>query len=334
MRIRLQIAEVLDPLGAGVHARGKASPLPSVRNCCRQHKSQDGRRSRILGCSERCYRYSRSMARSETSTPRIVFAGAFEGDGNYPDHRHEHAWELIYLREGSITERSGKDSFEMGPGSFVVHPPGTIHGDSAGAKYLLYHVLVTAEQPLKWPRTGYDPQGGAVNSLLDMVVREWYSNGVHREAFLRHSASLLDILMKRCALQAEESQDVRNVVTAVCGYFRREFFRSINLDDLAQSQGISRSTLYSYFHRVLGKTPLEVLDSIRVRNAVYLLKHSQLSVAEIARGSGYCSSSHLGRKLQIAYGMTPRQVRASCVEAEPKPDHGKGKGVSGTIRSD
>jgi len=257
------------------------------------------------------------MSRNDLSVPKIVFAGGFEGYGNYPDHRHEHAWELIYLHEGTITERAGKDSVEMGPGMFVVHPPGTVHGDSAGERYFLYHVLVTSEQPLKWPRSGYDPEGAPIHALLGMVVREWYSNGVHREAFLRHCAFLLDILMKRCAVQAEESQDVRNVVTAVCGIFRREFHLSINLDDVARSQGISRSTLYAYFHRVLARTPLEVLDGVRLKHAVYLLKHSQLSVAEVAKGAGYCSSSHLGRKLRVAYGMTPRKIRSSCVEAEP-----------------
>lgn len=257
------------------------------------------------------------MSRNDAPVPKIVFAGGFEGEGDYPDHRHEHAWELLYLREGTVSERSGKDSIEMSPGMFIVQPPGTLHGDSAGARYFLYHVLVTSDQPLGWPRFGRDLEGGPILSLLDMIVREWYSNGVHREAFLRHCASLLDILMRRCAVQTEEIQVARNVVTAVCGFFRREFSHPIEINDIARDNGVSRSTLYAYFHRVLGRTPLEVLDVIRLKNAVYLLKHSQISVEQIAKGSGYYSSSHLARKLRSAYGMTARQIRSSYVEAEP-----------------
>lgn len=49
------------------------------------------------------------MSRSEAHAPRIVFAGGFLGEGDYPDHRHERAWELVYLREGSVTKKSGNE---------------------------------------------------------------------------------------------------------------------------------------------------------------------------------------------------------------------------------
>ncbi len=100
-----------------------------------------------------------------------------------------------------------------------------------------------------------------------------------------------------------------NVVSATRGLFRREFCNPIDLRAVASDLNISRSTLYAYFDQTLGRTPQEVLDEIRIRHAVYLLKHSELPVEEVARGSGYCSASHLGRKLRRAYGMTARQIR-------------------------
>lgn len=262
------------------------------------------------------------MSRNDVPTPKIVFAGGFEGEGVYPDHRHEHAWELIYLREGALKERSGKDSLEMRPGMFVVHPPGTIHGDSASDRYFLYHILVTADGPLGWPRSGNDLEGSPLHALLGMIVQEWYSNGVHREAFLRHCVSLLDILMRRCAVQTEESLVARNVVAEVCGQFRREFWNSIDIGEAASRQGISRSTLYAYFRRVLRRTPQDVLDGIRLKNAVYLLRHSNVSVEEIAKGSGYCSASHLGRKLRDSYGLTARQIRKAQLYGLPETAKG------------
>ena len=251
------------------------------------------------------------MSRRGAPSLKIVYAGGYQGFGDNADHRHEHAWELIYLREGSIVERIGKEGVEMRPGNFMVHPPGSVHGDSAEGEYSLFHVLVTPDLPLDWPRFGSDPDGEPVRALLDMVVREWYSNGPHREAFLRHSASLLDILMKRLAIQAEESEVARNTVAAACGRFRREFYNSISMQDVARDLQISRSTLYAYFHQVLGRTPQDVLDEIRLKHAVYLLKHSEVPVEEVAKGSGYCSSSHLGRKLRHTYQMSASQLRAS-----------------------
>lgn len=245
-------------------------------------------------------------------TPRIVYAGGHEGLGDNSDHRHEHAWELIYLCEGLVTERLGENTLDMRPGMFVVHAPGAVHGDSASDRYFLYHVLVTLDEPLDWPRSGCDLEGAPIRAVLEMVVREWYSNGAQREAFIRNCASLLDILMKRCAIQAQESLVARNVVANVCGYFRREFHSPINMQDVARDLSISRSTLYAYFRRVLGRAPQEVLEGIRLKHAVYLLKHSELPIEQVARSAGYCSSSHLGRKLRGAYGTTATQIRESC----------------------
>jgi AraC-like DNA-binding protein len=257
------------------------------------------------------------MSRNGAPAPKIVYAGGYEGLGDFADHRHKHAWELIYLCEGAVTERVGKGTIEMRPGAFVVHPPGSVHGDSATGRYFLYHVLVTGDEPLGWPRFGRDLDGEPIRVLLDMVVREWYSNGVHRAAFLRQCASLLDLLMKRCAVQAEESQDAWNVVAAVCGYFRREFRASIDMGRVAGEMDISRSTLYAYFRQVLGRTPQEVLDGIRLKHSVYLLRHSELPIEEVARGSGYYSSSHLGRKLRRAYQTSAGRIRECGGEDEP-----------------
>lgn len=257
------------------------------------------------------------MSGNHEHTPRIVYAGGYEGQSDNADHRHKQAWELIYLRDGLITERIGEDSLEMRPGMFVVHPPGSVHGDSASGKYFMYHVLVTLDQPLDWPSFGNDLDGAPILAVLEMVVREWYSNGAQREAYIRHCALLLDILMKRCVIQDQESLIARNVVTTVCGQLRREFHSSINMQDVARGQGIARSTLYSYFRRVLGRTPQEVLESIRLKHAVYLLKHSELPIEQVALSAGYYSSSHLGRKFRRAYGTTASQFREARAEQEP-----------------
>ena len=249
--------------------------------------------------------------------PKIVYAGGYEGICDFPDHRHEHAWELVYLCEGSIKERVEGEAREMHPGTFILHPPGVVHGDSACDRYFLYHVLFVADELLGWPGIGSDFDGEPIRAVLGMIVREWYSSGIQRETYLRHCSSLLDLLMKRCAIEAEESLVARHLVAAVCGRFRREFRHAINLHQVSADLHISRSTLYTYFEQVLGRTPQRVLDGIRLKHAVYLLKHSELPIEQVATGSGYCSSSHLGRKLRRAFNITARQVRESWVEHEP-----------------
>jgi quercetin dioxygenase-like cupin family protein len=56
---------------------------------------------------------------SETSLPP-GFAGP-------PPHRHERLVDMFYVLEGVLTVRLGDKTHELGAGSFVCVPPGTVH---------------------------------------------------------------------------------------------------------------------------------------------------------------------------------------------------------------
>ncbi len=247
---------------------------------------------------------------------KIVYSGGFDGDGDYPDHRHENAWELLYLREGTITERSGDSTYILEPGAFVVHAPGVVHGDSAEGKYFLYHVLVSSDRPLEWPTFGREEETGPIGALLGIIVNEWYNNFLNREAALRNAAVLLNILLKRHAGGEQQRNIALAIVNQARGILRREFRQTIEFESIARQLNISRSTLYTHFHKILGKTPQQELDRIRLRHAVYLLRHSKLPIDQIAENSGYCSSSHLTRKLRAIYQRTASEIRKTMVTKE------------------
>jgi len=51
-------------------------------------------------------------------------AAGFSGP---PPHVHDRLHDMFYVLEGTLTVRIGDDSQELGPGSFVCVPPGTVH---------------------------------------------------------------------------------------------------------------------------------------------------------------------------------------------------------------
>jgi mannose-6-phosphate isomerase-like protein (cupin superfamily) len=53
-----------------------------------------------------------------------VFQPGFPGP---PPHVHERLHDMFYVLEGTLTMRLGDETFDLGPGSFVCVPPGTIH---------------------------------------------------------------------------------------------------------------------------------------------------------------------------------------------------------------
>jgi len=94
----------------------------------------------------------RRMGRTEACPPKFVFAGGFEGSANIADHRHDKAWEILYVREEIVIERTQENSFELKPGTFIPHPADAIHGD----RHFLHQVLLISNRPLERPQFGHD----------------------------------------------------------------------------------------------------------------------------------------------------------------------------------
>jgi len=85
-----------------------------------------------------------------------------------------------------------------------------------------------------------------------------------------------------------------------------------SLTDAARAVGASKRTLARRLHAVLGKTPLEYFQAVRVERAVHLLKTTRASVDEIAERVGYADGVTLRALLrrQLQTGVKAIRVGA------------------------
>ena len=83
------------------------------------------------------------------------------------------------------------------------------------------------------------------------------------------------------------------------------------MDDAADAVGASKRTLARRMHAVLGKSPLDYFQSLRVERAVHLLKTSNASVDEIAERVGYSEGSVLRVLLRRRLGVGVKEIRRS-----------------------
>jgi transcriptional regulator GlxA family with amidase domain len=81
------------------------------------------------------------------------------------------------------------------------------------------------------------------------------------------------------------------------------------LDAAARAVGASKRTLARRMQRVLGKTPLGYVQSLRVERAVHLLKTGTASVDEIATRVGYASGTTLRLLLRRRLNLGVKAIR-------------------------
>lgn len=94
-----------------------------------------------------------------------------------------------------------------------------------------------------------------------------------------------------------------------------EIFRSemgnpdLNVDQLASKMGLGRSQFYRKIKALTNYSPVELLRSLRLKQARELLTTTDKSISEIAYEVGFSTPAYFTRCYREAYGETPTDLR-------------------------
>jgi len=96
---------------------------------------------------------------------------------------------------------------------------------------------------------------------------------------------------------------------AIRRFIAAEHRRAIGLADLARHLGLSAHRTAHVVREQCGRTFVALLTEARLGSACALLRHTDLSVAAVATGSGFGDPDHFHRVFRHAIGTTPRRYR-------------------------
>jgi len=170
---------------------------------------------------------------------------------------------------------------------------------------------------------------GVDNDLLVCELTEppLSSVALDTEAAGYKAAELLDKLMLGGQVRDErivvrprrvvmrQSTDVLAVgdkdVLAAVRYIRENSDKIIQVSDVVEHVGISRSRLYQKFQKLLGHSMLSEIRRARVDRITKRLIETDESVKEIAHELGYSTTDHISRYFRREKGMSPVAYRKS-----------------------
>jgi AraC-like DNA-binding protein len=158
-----------------------------------------------------------------------------------------------------------------------------------------------------------------IQELVDRLLRTFTSGHRSKDA-------LLDVMIKelilrllqtnaRIALLDETSYLFdNNRMALVLKYIREHYKEDISVNDLADIACMSSSHFYKSFKNTLGETPMEYLNSERLKQAKKMIRTSSSKLSEIAYACGFNSSSYFNTQFKKQEGMTPSQFRKTIVD--------------------
>jgi len=242
--------------------------------------------------------------------PYVINPGAGSCDkapGIHRPHRHD-TLELVYIRSGFIDCHQGADVYKLHAGTAIVHPPSISHVNFGHTPFSTYFVHLDAPRAHEWPRIYHDDEAQTLARVCCMIANEWKGEAANRDRMLTLLHEQVRLLLDRAAADPERSTSEK-VVAAAKRVIDERYGTRLTVDDVAREIGVSPRTLHGHFARVQGETPIAHLQGVRLRRAIGLLHHSDMTLETVADRCGFSSASHLSRHVKTATGASPGQLR-------------------------
>ncbi|WP_040197016.1 AraC family transcriptional regulator [Candidatus Soleaferrea massiliensis] len=221
-----------------------------------------------------------------------------------------------YILSGKGTYTYGDNTYELAKGDlFIIYPSEvTIYKaddelpweycwvgfNGTEAEKLLRCTDLTPENPV----LHYDRDG----KMRDHLFKIYKSQGNQLQNESRMTGYLylfLSFLMEISTKQQDRDISGISYIEAAVKYVQHNFSRDIDVCDIAQNIGVSRSHLYRLFIKHLGMPPNEYLSRFRINQACSLLRHSDLSIGEIANSVGFLDQLYFSRVFKKFKGTPP-----------------------------
>lgn len=91
---------------------------------------------------------------------------------------------------------------------------------------------------------------------------------------------------------------------------------NFSVEELSSEVFVSRYTLYKKILSMTGKTPNELVRTMRLKRAVQLLETGHLTISQICHKVGYKSQKYFVKTFKSEYNTIPSKYREQLIEAE------------------
>ena len=227
-------------------------------------------------------------------------------------HGHD-AWHLVVINGGGLEQEVDGLLYAIGPGCMRLSPPNQMHRICTSSSGL---VCAIATVEAGWAESVGAAWGdtffcdSVLGRRLGGILADLECDPVERELVVRGAMAAVAEAGRGRPLEAPPSwlEDAYSLIHGGDA--------SARIGRLVEQTGFSRAYVSRQFRRYFGLTPVELRNALRVREALALLRETDLPLTAIAHEAGFSDQSHLAREVKLKAGMTSLEVRRRAKSAE------------------
>ena len=117
------------------------------------------------------------------------------------------------------------------------------------------------------------------------------------------------LLLTNLLIAQSKTRSTSEIIEKIVSYIQANYMKNLTADDLAHHFGLSRTHMTRCFKEYTGFAPHEYITRLRIYNARYLLKTTDLSIDEISHQTGFSDSVYFIQVFKKSEGITPSKFR-------------------------
>ncbi|MBE6956703.1 MAG: AraC family transcriptional regulator [Ruminococcaceae bacterium] len=235
-------------------------------------------------------------------------------------------YQLLYVVSGRAEFVIGGKAHQLTAGHMVLFRPHQpqhyrYHGRDHTQTYWVHFTGGQVEEILA--SSGFSPRDSicfagpdpALGQVFDSMICELQTRRANFQTMLELYLRQLFLLSRRtppptAALTPalhRQMEDARR-------YFAQHYNTPISIRDYAASQNVSISWFLRCFKQVTGQTPMQYILSLRITNAITLMRDTDWNLTQIATAVGYDNPLYFSRLFRKQKGMAPSTYRRLLAE--------------------
>lgn len=261
---------------------------------------------------------------------------------NTLNETYENCFRIYYILEGKLKWIINQQEYILYPGDLVNLQPGQrysreeevldfgklcwicIDKDGAAANNIIgqwsslpIHELMAIENLIRQRKTPVLTRLSDAGRILEDLRQEILQRKIGYTTRVNHLLDELFIIMaRRLTGQQFNYRDFPQTFRNLEHALRQNLAHQWTVEEMAAFVGLGSTTFTEKAKRYSGFSPLNYLISIRISEAIKLLKQNKLSVTAIALDTGFYSSQHFSTTFKKLTGYTPSDFRKKNLSNE------------------
>lgn len=218
-----------------------------------------------------------------------------------------------YIISGKYHLTTNGREYDVKPGDVIYyHEVEDVTVDSSGKPVTFYSIgFLTPHWPALPLSMRVFPGGKDFEKLFEAVYKSFIKleKPINQARLFANLYKLIELIELRRQKVSPSHQIIHSLWWEVENTIIRNRNFHASIDELTEIAAVSNSGLNRICKMATGLSPKQRIMQLRMNHAQGLLKHSSLSITQIARYLGYSRINEFSREYQNTFRISPRKTR-------------------------